>query len=123
MLLGKRINAKDFGSSIPDSKYHLRLKKVKIPSNYNTETRKYNGNWNGEFKTNLEWTDNPAWCLYDLISNKRFGVGRFGIKEENIDRWTLYKIAKYCDQMVPTGYSPKYKEHLLKLVAYLPQSS
>ena len=86
---------------------------MQVPTNYDPETRKYEGNWSGDFSPDLKWTDNPAWCLYDLISNKRFGLGKFGIKEENIDRWTLYKIAKYCDEYVPSGYSPKYKKRKL----------
>ena len=75
------LNAKDV-STIPKRTYHLRMKTVQVPSNYDSESRRYTGNWSGEFKPELEWTDNPAWCLYDLISNKRFGVGRFGIKED-----------------------------------------
>jgi predicted phage tail protein len=118
VLIGTRVNAKDV-STIPKRTYYLRMKTVQVPSNYDSESRRYTGNWNGEFKPEPEWTDNPAWCLYDLISNKRFGVGRFGIKEENIDRWTLYKIAKYCDQMVPTGYSPKYKKRTFAEISNL----
>jgi predicted phage tail protein len=109
VVIGTRVNAKDVGS-IPKRTYHMRMKKVLIPSNYNPETREYTGNWDGVFQLDPKWTDNPAWCMYDLISNKRFGVGRFGIKDENIDRWTLYKMAKYCDHLIPTGYSPKYKK-------------
>ena len=109
VVIGTRVNAKD-SSSIPKRSYNLRLKKVQVPRNYNSETRKYEGFWDGTFKDELEWTDNPAWCLYDLISNKRFGVGKYGLKEENIDRWTLYKMAKYCDEIVPSGYSSKYKK-------------
>ena len=120
MVVGSRVNARDVGR-IPTRSYSLKLKKVAIPSNYDPTTRKYDGNWNGLFKGQLnlgdqvadqdkEWTDNPAWCMYDLISNKSYGVGKFGIKYENIDRWTLYKMAKYCDELVPTGYSSKYKK-------------
>ena len=109
VIIGTRINAKD-QPNIPERNYNLRLKKVQVPSNYDTETRQYTGNWNGIFNPELKWTNNPAWCLYDLISNKRFGVGKFGIKQENIDRWTLYKVAKYCDELVLTGYSPKYQK-------------
>lgn len=118
VVIGTRVNARDV-ASIPKRNYHLKLKKVAVPSNYNPETRQYDGNWDGRFIGQASkgdsvpeeaklWTDNPAWCLYDLISNKRYGVGKFGIKPENIDRWTLYKIAKYCDQFVPSGYSSKY---------------
>lgn len=112
VIIGTRINAKD-SPNMPERTYNMRLKKVQVPTNYDPETRKYEGNWSGDFSPDLKWTDNPAWCLYDLISNKRFGVGKFGIKEENIDRWTLYKIAKYCDEYVPSGYSPKYKKRKL----------
>lgn len=125
VVIGTRVNAKDV-PSIPKRNYHLKLKKVAIPSNYNPETRVYSGNWNGMFKGQQseldhvpdlakEWTDNPAWCLYDLISDKRYGVGKFGIKPENIDRWTLYKIAKYCDEFTPTGYSSKYPNRKFEL--------
>jgi hypothetical protein len=112
VIVGTRINAKD-SPNMPQRTYNMRLKKVQVPTNYDPENRKYEGNWSGDFSPDLKWTDNPAWCLYDLISNKRFGVGKFGIKEENIDRWTLYKIAKYCDEYVPSGYSPKYKKRKL----------
>lgn len=109
VVIGTRVNAKDV-ASIPDINYHLRLKKVLIPSNYDPDTRIYTGNWDGTFSPELKWTDNPAWCLYDIISNKRFGIGKFGIKEEHIDRWTLYRMAKYCDELVLSGYSPKYEK-------------
>jgi len=115
VVIGTRVNAKDVGST-PERTYNLKLKKVAIPSNYNPETRQYEGGWNGRFKgqTNTQddpdkyWTDNPAWCLYDLMSNERYGVAKFGLRPENIDKWTLYKIAKYCDHQIPTGYSAKY---------------
>jgi len=118
VVIGSRVNARDY-PSIPTRNYNLKMSRVAVPSNYDAEARTYEGSWNGLFKGQSSrddsiaeeaktWTDNPAWCMYDLISNKRYGVGRFGIRPENIDRWTLYKIAKYCDQMVPTGYSPKY---------------
>ena len=120
VVIGTRVNARDY-PQVPTRTYNLKLKKVSVPSNYNTETREYIGSWSGLFKGQSslndrvpevakEWTDNPAWCLYDLISNKRFGAGRFGINPDNVDRWTLYKIAKYCDQLVLSGYSPKYKK-------------
>ena len=125
VVIGTRINAKDV-PSIPKRNYNLKLKKLAIPSNYNPDTRIYDGSWNGLFRGQSsssdqvpdaakEWTDNPAWCLYDLISSKRYGVGKFGVKPENIDRWTLYRIAKYCDEFVPTGYSSKYKQRAFKL--------
>ena len=124
VVIGTRVNARDV-PSIPQRNYNLKLKKVAIPNNYNPETRKYSGNWNGLFlgqgngsdrvaAKNKRWTDNPAWCLHDLIENQRYGVGKFGIKPEHIDKWTLYKIAKYCDQPVSTGYSSKFPKRKFK---------
>ena len=121
VVVGTRVNGRDMGGSLPTRNYHLKLKRVPVPSNYDADSRKYDGGWDGLFKgqTNLDdpipddkkvWTDNPAWCLYDLISDKAYGAGKFGIQLDHIDRWTLYKIAKYCDEFVPTGYSPKYKK-------------
>ncbi len=126
VVVGTRVNARDIGGSIPERNYHLKLKKVAIPSNYDPELRYYRGNWNGMFKgedfktgyveeDDKSWTDNPAWCLHDLISSKAYGGGKFGIKYENIDKWTLYKIAKYCDQYIPTGFSPKYNKRFWKV--------
>ena len=120
VVIGTRVNARDV-PSIPTRSYDLKLKKVAIPSTYNPNTKRYNSEtWNGLFigqsskedrvaDSSKQWTDNPAWCLYDLISDTRYGTGRFGIKPENIDRWTLYRIAKYCDEEVPTGYSAKFQ--------------
>ena len=65
--------------------------------------------WNGDFKKDSngqyvrEWTDNPAWCLYDLMTNTRYGLGEF-IDQSQIDKWTLYEIAQYCDVLVPDTY-------------------
>ena len=123
VMIGTRVNAKDVPST-PNRTYNLKLKKVAIPSNYDAETRKYEGNWNGKFKGQTQmqdepskhWTDNPAWCLYDLISSQRYGVAKFGLRPENIDKWTLYKIAKYCDQKIPTGYSSKYPKREFEIL-------
>ena len=112
-----RFDSKNF-SSIPQRSYLARLKKVLIPSNYNPSSRKYDGPWDGLFKGQadssesihsvpdsfLEWTDNPAWVYYDMLNNPRFGAAKYGLKEENIDKWQLYRIAKYCDQLVETSY-------------------
>ena len=107
VVIGSRVVAKEI-PSVPKRNYNLKLKKVKVPINYNPETRQYTDSWTGEFAEDLKWTDNPAWCLYDLITNKRYGVGKFGIREQDVDKWTLYKMAKYCDEIVSTGYSSPY---------------
>ena len=105
-------------SSVPKRGYHVKLKKVLVPSNYNPVTRKYDGPWDGLFRgqdssadnintisdENKMWTDNPAWIIYDLITNTRFGLGKFGITSDQVDKWGLYKISKYCDGLVETGY-------------------
>lgn len=105
-------------SNQPTFMWHLKLKKVLIPSNYDPITRKYNGPWNGLFKgqgsaaesiysipdSEKRWTDNPAWVFYDLVSNPTYGCGKYGVEEFDIDKWQLYKIAKYCDELVETSY-------------------
>lgn len=106
-IVGIRIDASQF-DAIPTRSYDLKLLKVKIPSNYNPKTRVYTGIWDGTFK--VAWTDNPAWCFYDLLTNTRYGLGDF-IPESQVDKWTLYAISKYCDELVPDGFGgtePRY---------------
>ena len=91
-----------FFTSIPQRAYDTRLLKVKIPSNYDPYTRTYQSSWNGEFV--LAWTDNPAWCFYDIITNNRFGLGKY-FDSKYVDKWTLYEISKYCDQLVKSKKS------------------
>ena len=87
--------------SLPKRGYLVKLLRVKVPTNYNPETRVYSGLWNGAFK--IAWTDNPAWCFYDLLTNSRYGLGDF-ISTTQVDKWALYKIAQYCDELVPNGF-------------------
>ncbi len=79
-----------------------------VPSNYDPETRTYTGTWDGTFKS--AWTDNPAWIAYGIILSDRFGLGR-RIDATMVDKWELYRIAQYCDQLVPDGkggQEPRY---------------
>ena len=89
-----------FFTSIPQRAYDARLLKVKIPSNYNPYSKTYDGIWDGNFS--LAWTDNPAWCFYDLITNRRYGLGKY-VDPNLTDKWTLYEIGQYCDQLVKDG--------------------
>lgn len=75
--------------------------KIKVPSNYDPVARTYSGLWNGTFK--IAYTNNPAWIYYDLCTNKRYGIGS-KLKEAMIDKWALYRLSQYCDQMVDDGY-------------------
>jgi len=87
-------------ASIPERSYKMRLLKVKIPINYDPITRTYTGPWNGKFK--VAWTDNPAWCFYDIITNNRYGLGKY-MNTALTDKWTLYEISQYCDGLVSDG--------------------
>ena len=99
-LMGVKFDSEYF-SNIPTRTYDLLGLKVKVPSNYDTRSRQYTGMWDGTFK--IDWTDNPAWVLYDVVTNKRYGLGgRLG--EFGVDKWALYQVAQYCDQLVPDGF-------------------
>jgi hypothetical protein len=102
----------EYFSQVPPRAYDVKLLKVKIPSNYDPIKKTYNGDWNGNFSDvehpsgiGLYWTDNPAWCYYDLLTNNRYGLGKY-IKNYDVDKWNLYQIARYCDTLVSDGYSP-----------------
>lgn len=99
-LIGVKFDSEYF-SNIPSRTYDLLGLRVKVPSNYDTRTRRYTGMWDGTFK--VDWTDNPAWILYDVVTSKRYGLGnRLG--EFGADKWALYQVSQYCDQLVPDGF-------------------
>jgi len=107
-LVGVQIDASQF-SSIPTRAYHLKGRKIKVPANYDPVTRTYattgtgtsGGSWNGTFKT--VYSNNPAWVFYDMTTHKRYGLGRL-VDELLIDKWSLYSIGQYCDEMVSDGF-------------------
>jgi len=99
-LVAMRFDASVF-SGIPARSYDLKLLKVKVPSNYNPDTRVYTGTWDGTFTT--AWTDNPAWCFYDLVTNARYGLGGY-VDASQVDKWALYSIGQYCDELVDDGF-------------------
>ena len=98
----------------PNRQFDFKLLKIKVPENYDAESKTYDGFWNGEFDSVLRWTDNPAWILYDLITNYRYGLGKFSFQESLADKWSMYKIAKYCDELVSTENVSKYKPVSIK---------
>lgn len=100
-LIALQCNAQEFGSSVPARTYDVKGLIIKVPSNYDPETRLYFGMWDGSFK--MAWTNNPAWVLYDLLTNPRYGLGEF-VEDYRIDKWGLYSIGQYCDQLVPSGF-------------------
>lgn len=99
-LVAMSIDSERF-NAIPSRGYEIKGLLVRIPSNYNPETRAYTGIWDGTFTT--AWTDNPAWCFYDMVTNARYGLGAF-IDASQVDKWALYEIAQHCDELVPDGY-------------------
>lgn len=99
-LSSLEFDSRQFGQ-VPSRAFELKLMKVKVPSNYDPETREYDGDWDGEF-SDAKWTDNPAWIVYDLLTNPVYGAGEY-FSEDMIDKWSLYEIAKYNDELLPTG--------------------
>jgi predicted phage tail protein len=99
-LLYIEFDSSQFNGSIPQISCEPRGRVVRVPDNYNPETREYTGVWTGGFK--WAWTDNPAWIYYDIVTADRFGLGN-RLSSANISKWTLYQIAQYCDQLVPDG--------------------
>ncbi|HBQ8830736.1 TPA: DUF1983 domain-containing protein [Klebsiella pneumoniae] len=105
-LVGLKINSEQFGSSMPTRSYLIKGLKIRIPSNYNADTNSYDGNWDGTFK--LASSSNPAWILFDLLTNTRYGLGQF-VQESMINIGELYQIGRYCDAYVDDGFGGKEK--------------
>ena len=110
----------EYFTQIPTRAYDARLLKVKVPVGYDPILRTYPANWDGkwqgeEVNTERQWTDNPAWIFYDLLSNRRYGLGKY-IDQLSIDKWTLLKIAEYCDTLVDDGndgLEPRFSANVL----------
>lgn len=97
-----------FQNQIPTISLKKKWKIIQVPSNYDPINRTYSGTWNGTFK--WAWSNNPAWVLYDLIMNQRYGLDQreLGIP---VDKWSLYEVSQYCDELVPDnrgGMEPRY---------------
>jgi len=98
-VLGTTIDSSQF-DEIPTRAYDMKLLRIQVPSNYDPVARTYTGVWDGTFQ--IAWSDNPAWCYYDLLTNSRYGLGRY-IPATAVDKWSLYTIAQYCDGLVDNG--------------------
>ncbi|MDR9533190.1 phage tail protein [Acinetobacter nosocomialis] len=99
-LISLQYDAETFGGSVAKLAVDLKGVKIKVPTNYNPETREYIGLWDGTFKR--AYSNNPAWIYYDLCTSKRYGIGE-RITESMLDKWSLYRLAQYCDELVPDG--------------------
>lgn len=100
-VAGLLVDAEQFGSQQVTRNYHLRGRIFQVPSNYDPDTRTYTGLWDGTLKP--AYTNNPAWCVLDMLTHPRYGLGR-RIGVADVDKWALYAIAQYCDQQVPDGF-------------------
>ena len=99
-IAGIQVDAEQF-SAIPKRAYLMKGLRIRVPSNYDPITRIYTGVWDGTFK--IAWTDNPAWCFYDLAIEKRYGLGDF-LSDTQVDKWELFTIGQYCDELVDDGF-------------------
>ena len=97
---GIAVDAKSTGGKIPVRSYDILGIACQVPSNYNPVTRVYTGAWDGTFQ--ILWTQNPAWVLYDILTHDRYGMGDY-ISASQIDKFSFYDAAQYCDSMVDDG--------------------
>ncbi|MDU3156347.1 MAG: phage tail protein [Hafnia alvei] len=114
-LLYVEFNAKQF-QNIPKVTCRPKMMIVRVPDNYDPVTRQYSGVWTGGFK--WAWTDNPAWVFYDILISERYGLGQ-RIDSTQVDESELYRIAQYCDQLVPDGRGGGGMEPRFKCDVYI----
>ncbi|HAY0219001.1 TPA: host specificity protein J [Escherichia coli] len=100
-LAGVQVDSEQFGSQQVTRNYHLRGRILQVPSNYDPDSRTYSGIWDGTFKP--AYSSNIAWCLWDMLTHPRYGMGK-RLGAADVDKWTLYAIGQYCDQLVPDGF-------------------
>ena len=111
-LLFVQFDAKLFDGRTPTVTVRTKGILCRIPANYDPVNRTYTGTWDGTFR--WAWTNNPAWVFYDLVLSKRYGLGR-RISADQVDKWSLYKIAQYCDAQVSDGAGGKEARFLCDL--------
>jgi len=130
-IIGTRVNSKDFPQQ-PKKEFLIKGRMIRVPHNYTPSIGTYNGDWDGNWKyidSNadslaqtseilLEWTSNPAWIIFDLLTNERYGMGKYGIKESDIDAWSFYTFSKFCDEKVDVvidGVKSSERRHMCNL--------
>lgn len=105
-LAALAMDSDQFGSNNPRRNYLIDGMLVNVPSNYDPDKRTYSGTaWDGSFKK--AWTNNPAWVFYDVLTQPRYSTLARRLKTADIDKWTLYQISKYCDELVDDGFGGK----------------
>ncbi|MDI0732749.1 host specificity protein J [Escherichia coli] len=115
-IVGLQVDAEQFGGQQMTVNYHIRGRIIQVPSNYDPEKRTYSGIWDGSLKP--AYSNNPAWCLWDMLTHPRYGMGK-RLGAADVDKWALYAIGQYCDQMVPDGFGGT--EPRMTFNAYLSQ--
>ncbi|WP_423740901.1 phage attachment tail tip protein J [Escherichia coli] len=115
-IVGLQVDAEQFGGQQMTVNYHIRGRIIQVPSNYDPEKRTYSGIWDGSLKP--AYSNNPAWCLWDMLTHPRYGMGK-RLGAADVDKWALYAIGQYCDQRVPDGFGGA--EPRMTFNAYLSQ--
>ncbi|EMK8231489.1 host specificity protein J, partial [Escherichia coli] len=115
-IVGLQVDAEQFGGQQMAVNYHIRGRIIQVPSNYDPEKRTYSGIWDGSLKP--AYSNNPAWCLWDMLTHPRYGMGK-RLGAADVDKWALYAIGQYCDQSVPDGFGGT--EPRMTFNAYLSQ--
>ncbi|HFO7436266.1 TPA: host specificity protein J, partial [Escherichia coli] len=115
-IVGLQVDAEQFGGQQLTVNYHIRGRIIQVPSNYDPEKRTYSGIWDGSLKP--AYSNNPAWCLWDMLTHPRYGMGK-RLGAPDVDKWALYAIGQYCDQTVPDGFGGT--EPRMTFNAYLSQ--
>ena len=115
-IVGLQVDAEQFGGQQMTVNYHIRGRIIQVPSNYDPEKRTYSGIWDGSLKP--AYSNNPAWCLWDMLTHPRYGMGK-RLGAADVDKWALYAIGQYCDQTVPDGFGGT--EPRMTFNAYLAQ--
>ena len=115
-IVGLQVDAEQFGGQQMTVNYHIRGRIIQVPSNYDPEKRTYSGIWDGSLKP--AYSNNPAWCLWDMLTHPRYGMGK-RLEAADVDKWALYAIGQYCDQTVPDGFGGT--EPRMTFNAYLAQ--